>query len=249
VGAAVAAVLRQSIVSGDFADSQLLPKEDELLATFHVSRQSIREAMRILETEGLVTVRRGNVGGAVVHAPRPDTAAYMLGLVLESQGTTFADLATTLESLEPTCAARCAERADRAAAVVPVLQRHNGALASLLDEQQKFTNVARQFHRDIVALCGSDTLALIIGTLEMLWSAQAEQWAQQVSSESRYPSGEHRGMVLKAHVRITELITDGDAERARRALMRHVTASHKYVLASMQDRIISSAALRPDIRA
>jgi DNA-binding FadR family transcriptional regulator len=249
VGAAVAAVLRQSIVSGDFADSQLLPKEDELLATFQVSRQSIREAMRILETEGLVTVRRGNVGGAVVHAPRPDTAAYMLGLVLENQGTTLGDLAATLGSLEPDCAALCAQRGDRAEAVVPLLERHNASLSELpADDQVTFPGLARQFHRHLVELCGCDTLVLIFGTLEMLWSAQARPRPAQATAP-RHDSPRSRAAVLMAHAGITDLIRSGDADRARRAASQHLTDSREYTVPCEQDLVVSGAALRPDMRA
>src|SRR3954462_298831 len=76
----LADVLRDRILSGELADGDLLPKQDDLLEEFGTSKASAREAFRILETEGLVTVLRGNVGGAVVHRPKPETAAYMLGL-------------------------------------------------------------------------------------------------------------------------------------------------------------------------
>ena len=46
-----------------------------------MSPPSIREALRVLDTEGLVTVQRGNVGGAIVRAPQAGEVAYMLGLV------------------------------------------------------------------------------------------------------------------------------------------------------------------------
>src|SRR5258707_617511 len=78
----VADALRDRITGGDLRDGDLLPKQEELLAEFRVSKPSLREALRILETEGLITVRRGNVGGAVVHLPDSDDAGYMIGLIL-----------------------------------------------------------------------------------------------------------------------------------------------------------------------
>src|SRR5918996_2342005 len=88
----VADILRARIVDGALGDGDLLPKQDDLLEEFRVSRPSIREAMRILETEGLVSVRRGNIGGAEVHAPKPSNAAYMLGLVMQSKHVRLGDL-------------------------------------------------------------------------------------------------------------------------------------------------------------
>jgi DNA-binding FadR family transcriptional regulator len=78
----VADALRQRILGGDLTDGQLLPNQENLLTEFSVSKPSLREALRILEAEGLITVRRGNVGGAVIHQPQARHAAYTLALVL-----------------------------------------------------------------------------------------------------------------------------------------------------------------------
>jgi DNA-binding FadR family transcriptional regulator len=74
----IADSLRRRILAGELNDGDVLPKVDDLLLEFPVSKPSIREAMRILETEGLLSVRRGNVGGAVIHRPNAKVAAYML---------------------------------------------------------------------------------------------------------------------------------------------------------------------------
>ena len=81
----VADELRRQIIDGELADGDLLPRQEVLVEQFNVSLVSLREALRILETEGLVSVRRGNRGGAVVHAPAKTSAAYMLGLLLQSE--------------------------------------------------------------------------------------------------------------------------------------------------------------------
>src|ERR1700745_2107472 len=109
----IAGVLRDRILSGELRDGDMLPKQEQLLEEFRVSKPSIREALRILETEKLITVKRGNVGGAVVHHPRSQKSAYMLPLVLESRGVTIGDVATAREKLEPVCASLCARRPDR----------------------------------------------------------------------------------------------------------------------------------------
>ena len=107
----VADELRRQIVDGELADGDLLPPQAVLVERFNVSLVSLREALRILETEGLVSVRRGNQGGAVVHAPTKASAAYMLGLVLQSEHVLLSDLGTALRDLEPTCAALAAATA------------------------------------------------------------------------------------------------------------------------------------------
>src|SRR3954453_8916180 len=99
----VAAELRTRILRGDGGDE--LPTQDQLVEEFGVSHPSIREAIRILETEGLVTVSRGKVGGAEVHRPDEGFAGYHIGLALQGARVTLGDLAEGLQLLEPMCAA------------------------------------------------------------------------------------------------------------------------------------------------
>src|SRR6201982_2052619 len=119
----VADELRRQIIDGELSDADLLPRQEVLVEQFNVSLVSLREALRILETEGLVSVRRGNRGGAVVHAPAKTSAAYLLGLLLQSDYVPLADLGTALQELEPACAALAARRPDRADTLVPALKR------------------------------------------------------------------------------------------------------------------------------
>src|SRR5438309_4148057 len=86
----VAADIRGRILSGELDEG--LPTEMVLLEEFSVSRPTLREALRILETEGLVRTRRGKQGGAVVSRPTVDTAAYHLGLVLQSGSVDLRDI-------------------------------------------------------------------------------------------------------------------------------------------------------------
>ena len=109
----IADELRRQIIEGELSDGDLLPRQEVLVEQFNVSLVSLREALRILETEGLLSVRRGNRGGAVVHAPAKASAAYMLGLLLQSDYVPLGDLGTALQELEPMCAALAARRPDR----------------------------------------------------------------------------------------------------------------------------------------
>src|SRR5690242_20670828 len=95
----VAAEIRNRILTAD--DDYRLPTQDQLVEEFGVSYPSVREALRILETEGLVTVRRGNVGGGEVHRPDESSTAYHLGLVLQGNRVTIGDLAAGLQLFEP----------------------------------------------------------------------------------------------------------------------------------------------------
>jgi DNA-binding FadR family transcriptional regulator len=228
----VADELRRQIIDGELADGDLLPRQEVLVQQFNVSLVSLREALRILETEGLVSVRRGNRGGAVVHAPAKTSAAYMLGLLLQSESVVVADLGTALLELEPACAALAAQRADRANTIVPELKQVNDAMAAHLDDGPKFTEIGRQFHDLIVRGCGNRTIIAVVGTLETLWTSHEQQWADESAAQGSYPSLAKRRAVLNTHVKLAKMIEEGDGERARRIAARHLADTQNHVLAT-----------------
>src|SRR3977135_568307 len=86
----IADELRSLIVSGELSEGDSLGREPELVERFGVSRPSLREALRILETEGLVTVVRGVRGGVVVHEPDGKTAARSAAVLLQARNVPLA---------------------------------------------------------------------------------------------------------------------------------------------------------------
>ena len=233
----VADELRQQIIDGKLADGDLLPGQKQLVEHFNVSLVSVREALRILETEGLVSVRRGNRGGAVVHAPAKSSAAYMLGLVLQSDSVPMADLRIALKELEPSCAALAALRPDRATTLVPELVKSNELLADNLDDPEKFSEIGRDFHHVLAHGCGNHTMIVVMGSLEALWTSQEGEWFGRAREANAFPAPAKRRAELNAHVKITEAIADGDVDRARRLAYKHIGDAHTHALPESDQRI------------
>ena len=75
----VAADLRRRIVTGKLKPGALLPSEAVLMQEFGVSRPTLREAFRILESEAIITVLRGARGGGRVLEPDGSVAAPLCG--------------------------------------------------------------------------------------------------------------------------------------------------------------------------
>lgn len=240
----VAEELRRQIIDGELADGDLLPRQDDLVRRFNVSLVSLREALRILETEGLVSVRRGNRGGAIVHAPGKSSAAYMLGLVLQSNSVGLTDLGLALQELEPCCAAMAAGRADRGMTLVPELRSMNDLMAKHLDDEVRFTEIGREFHDAIGRGCGNSTMVAVMHSLEALWTSHEQEWAQRTEARGAYPSMAQRGAVLNVHTKLTSAIESGDVERARRLAARHVVDTQTYVTSDDPGQRITAPTLR-----
>ncbi|MBB5915555.1 DNA-binding FadR family transcriptional regulator [Nocardia transvalensis] len=235
----VAAELRSRILAGD--ENYRLPTQDQLVQDFGVSYPSIREALRILETEGLVTVRRGNVGGAEVHRPDETSAAYHLGLALQGARVTLGDLAAGLRMLEPLCAAECATRPDRAETVVPALVENVDRSAELIDDGVAFTHTAREFHDLIVSFTPNLTVRYVVSSLVALWSAQEQAWAESLTRRGEYPSPGEATEAVRAHRRLVKDIEAGRAEHAEKLYRAHLAATQELVLERFEGGVVTAS--------
>ncbi len=223
----VADRIRHLILSGELQDGQLLPKESDLRDVYGASKPSFREAMRILEAEGLITVRRGNVGGAVVHRPTANNVAYTMAMVLATKATKITDVARALRECEPMCAALCAERRDRQRTVVPRLRRVHKRSRGDLGDLLFATTVSREFHETMVQSCGNESLIVMVGTFETIWSSHEKGWADRIRDPAAVPVEERRA-AFDMHERIIELISDGESEKVRDLAAAHLEQAQNY---------------------
>jgi GntR family transcriptional regulator, transcriptional repressor for pyruvate dehydrogenase complex len=219
----VASDLRERIVTGVLPDRSMLPKQQQLLDEFLVSPPVIREALRILENEGLVTVLRGSVGGAIVHRPQATNVTYTLALVLRSKNVALWDVSEALGRLESACAEACANRPDRDVAVLPRLRATLDRAAAVIDDPNEYTAAARQFHADIADTCGNETMSLMVGALEALWTAHVDSFARETARFGAFKDVNLRKNLMAEHERIYRVIARGDGRGAAKAIKDHLT--------------------------
>lgn len=232
----VASALRKRILDGELTDGSLLPKQEELSAQFGTSPPSVREGLRILEGEGLVTVRRGRLGGAVVHAPAGDSAAYMLGLVFQSRKVRIDEIGVTLNDLEPICAGLCAERKDRRETVVPQLRAiRDAALVPDLSTLEQI-RLGRRFHEVLVENCGRETMVILIGVLSSIWSAHTAESAQHGILAKKQWSADYQQGRNDDHEELIDLIDQGDSAAAIISARRHLETSTFYQTGGRESR-------------
>jgi GntR family transcriptional regulator, transcriptional repressor for pyruvate dehydrogenase complex len=231
----VAARLREEILSGRLKEGDVLPSQESLFQEFGVSPPALREAIHILETDGLISVRRGNVGGAVVHLPSAARTAHMISMVLQTRASTPADVSEALLHLEPICAGMCASREDRMTEVVPYLQAEIDLQAEQFDDLSHYVPNARRFHEALVSRCGNEPMIVLIGSLEVIWSThESSVWSDDDVN--------HKTMraALRDHQRLLDAIRDGNATRAVRLAQDHLAAARRNTLAAGADKTIEA---------
>lgn len=235
----VVSQLRERIVSGQLKAGSELPRQELLMKEFGVGKPAMREALRVLEIEGLITIKRGNQGGATVHPPHQRNAAYAIGLVLQSWNVHAGDLRDAITGIEPICVGLCAAREDRHEAVLPILREAQARVVDAIADEYLFTEASREFHELLVKHCGNSTLVVIAGSLETLWSTLQLAHTQDAAEEGRFPDQEERARGIEAHERLLELIEAGDVDGARHQASKHLAASLLYELDPKADRVIA----------
>ncbi len=167
----IATLYRRQIVRGELRPGDTLPSEQQLMGQFGVSRPTLREAFRILEAEDLISVKRGSRGGARVTQPSLSVAARYVGLLLQVQGTTIADVYEARMVLEPACARLLARRRTKQdlADLTACISELRGAVEAdqpKAPEPVLWSSQAARFHELIMQRSGSRTLAVQGGVLQ-----------------------------------------------------------------------------------
>ena len=132
----------------------------------------------------------------------------MISMVLQARSATPADVSGALLHLEPICAGMCAAREDRMTEVVPYLEAEIELQTEQFDNLSRYVPNARRFHEAVVSRCGNEPMILLIGSLELIWSAHESS----VWSDEGDPM-EHKTMraALRDHQRLLDVIRDGNS--------------------------------------
>jgi DNA-binding FadR family transcriptional regulator len=226
----VAGELRRRIVRGQLSEGDALPPEAELMQHFGVSRPTLREAFRILESERLISVRRGARGGARVHLPDIGVAAQYAGLLLQVRGATLADVYEARLLIEPPLAGLLAERqpAPEIAQLHEVLDAEEAAIGK---DPEALAALFTRFHQLVVEGAGNVTLALLAG---MLANVAERHLAVEITSKRGRPeqAADNR-RAYKAHRRMLELVEAGDGPGAEAFWRKHMEIVRDYMLAEI----------------
>ena len=163
--AIVADKIRSQLARGELKPGDRLPPEAELMVRFGIARPTMREAIRILESESLISTRRGAQNGARVHAVDASVLARRAGLLLQMNGATWEDLYEAQFVIEPRALRLAATRRTRAdlAALEELVEQ-----ARQVVDVADFASIAAAFHVALVRASKNKTVTMIAEMLHDL---------------------------------------------------------------------------------
>jgi DNA-binding FadR family transcriptional regulator len=218
--------IRKRIIMGELKDGDCLPPEGKILETLSMSRPTLREAFRILEAEGLVSVSRGARSGARIHAPKVESASRYAALMLAMEETTIADIYEARIAVEPYVARRLAET--RPAGAVKRLREQANKLGALVDEERysDFMIAIAEFHRLLVEIYGNKTLLFLTNLMQDLVSRYQVQYLAALPEKDETRHSRTSSGVRSFH-KLIDLIAAGEAAKAEAHWRLHVVNANK----------------------
>lgn len=221
----VAGLIAQDIRSRGLVPGDTLPSEAAMVARFDIGRGSLREALRILEVNGLVTIKTGPGGGPVVSSSDAETFGRVWAMHLQSVGVTYRELLDAQSELEAVLARRAAEGRDGGAAELvrtaleaeaagsERLERSDGEVPEV-PGAPRGSREPPGFHAAVGLAAGNPVLALSAGAIRAIWSGRAS------SPDPCGPDG--TGIEQSGHEEIARAIEGGDPQRSEDLMREHM---------------------------
>ncbi len=226
--------LRRQIVRGELSEGDALPSEAALMSQFGVSRPTLREAFRVLESEGLISVRRGAHGGARVQVPDGDMAARYAGLVLEFRGTTLEDVYDARNIIEPPCAALLAKR--RTQADLKQLRAAVDEARDALDDPNTLIRLHNDFHTVVIEMAGNQTMAVLNGMVRHI--IDLSSFAHMAADAGSPANIRAIRKGFRAHERLVDHLEARESEAAAELWSKHLTEAESYMLGGSNPKTV-----------
>jgi GntR family transcriptional repressor for pyruvate dehydrogenase complex len=194
-----------------------LPIEADMHESFGVGRSTLREALRVLEQQGVIDIRAGRGGGPTVGSPDSRHLASTLALLMQFSDTPFRSVLETREYIEPIAAALCAKNGN-----LRVLEGIRQSVDKMFDglaDEDLFLYNNHRFHELIAEGAQNPLITYFINSLDWIIDGV------RLGVTYRRASRKH---VAAVHDEICAAIEAGDPDAARDAMRQHMVETHAF---------------------
>lgn len=218
----VAQAIVRDIVHRGLQSGERLPAETTMSAAYHVSRATLREALRILEVQGLISLKPGPGGGPAVGTVEPRNLARTQALYFHLGAARYRDVMAAQVEMESTCARLAARHPDRAEVMAAWID------TEFPEELAEYRDITFGFHNSIYHLCDSPVLSLLTQSVTHIVTAHVMSTKDPV---------ELRPAIIDEHREIAAAITNGDGELAFELTTVHFRRQHEYLRERVPERL------------
>jgi DNA-binding FadR family transcriptional regulator len=214
----IAQRIADEITERQLEPGMVLPPERDMLVEYGVGRGSLREALRLLELHGIISIKPGPGGGPVVSEPNAMLLANSLAPLLQVARTPFRAIVEARMLLEPQMAAQAAARATPEQ--IESIAQSVSSMEDRLDDIGNFLRENARFHDLVAASSGNAVFRYVLTSLH--WITDGTPLGVE------YDEG-RRKAVTEAHARIYRAIKARNAVTAHDAMERHLREFTRYI--------------------
>jgi GntR family transcriptional repressor for pyruvate dehydrogenase complex len=218
----VALDIVHDMVAGGLSTGDHLPLEAAMVAQYGVSRESVREALRLLEVQGLIRLKPGPHGGPLVGAVEPANLARTASLYFHLSAGTYAQLLATQVLFEPLCAERAAHHSNRRAVMEPFIRTATPHTTAA------YHDTTADFHAAVYRLVDNPVLTLMTQAVTQMVTYHVVSTMDPV---------ELHDAILDEHATLARAIVAGHTRRARQLMRDHFQAQHDYYAQRSPERL------------
>lgn len=213
----VAQRIVRDIVRGGLRPGDVLPPERAMLETYETGRGTLREALRLLEFQGVIALKPGPGGGPILKNPAPSHLASALQLLMQLNQAPYRVIVEARAALEPMISRLAAERIgdDALAELAGTIDQ----MRASLDDRDAFADANKRFHDVIAWSCGNVLFAYIVDSLLGILDGTV------IGIDY---AGDRRAAILDAHEGIYAAIARHDAAAAAERMRDHIEAYSRY---------------------
>jgi GntR family transcriptional regulator, transcriptional repressor for pyruvate dehydrogenase complex len=234
----LAARIRGQIIRGELKEGDALPAESELMERFGLSRPTLREAIRVLEMESLLRMRRGSRGGALVIAPDPQVTARAVGVLLQLREVTLRDIHEARTMIEPMAARQIAASKD-ARQVLETLHECNEAARASVRDFAEFPRSSWSFHKGLVEGTRNQTLTVLLQTIADIIELQVmRRYTRPMQPDETEEQVRQNLRSVHANDKLLKLLKSQDADGAAAYWTKHLLAIGAILLGPDADAVI-----------
>lgn len=205
--------LRELIVKGQITPGSFLPTERDLVAESGLSRTSVRDALRVLESEGLITTKVGRTGGSMVTLPGRASVARSVELFVRTHGIRLESLLECRVAVEPTLARLAAKR--RTEAQLAEMESLHEQFVASVDDVASYKNINLDWHLAIARASGNEPLMALMEAISTP--------IRDAMDYQHVTTPELRAIAVKAHTVILKALREQDEDAAFKRMDRHVS--------------------------
>ncbi len=195
----------------------LLEPEKVMLERYETGRGTLREALRLLEFQGVIALKPGPRGGPVLQSPNASHLGSTLVLLMQLHSAPFRSIVEVRSAIEPMISSLAADRIDDAG--LADLRGTVDQMRENIDDQYSFLDANKRFHDVIAWNSGNPLFGYVIDSLLGIMDGTV------IGID--YP-GYRRQAILNAHVEICEALEARDPEASMARMREHIQAYERY---------------------